>query len=176
VLYAVRDRHVGTGWWGAVLAVGGAASVLGALVAPKMARWLGLGRGIVAASVGTIPAVLLQPVADGPLWTVLVLWAVAQAETGLGVGPVNVLIFTLRARITPDRLLGRVGASSQLLVFGALPIGALAGGALAHGFGDRTAMWVTAVWEIATVALLLPLWRKDPEPVERAEPAALGER
>jgi hypothetical protein len=176
VLYAVRDRHVGTGWWGAVLAVGGAASVLGAIVAPKTARWLGLGRGIAVASAVTIPPVLLQPAAEGPLWTVLVVWSVAQAVTGLGVGLVNVLVFTLRARFTPDELLGRVGASSQLLVFGALPLGALAGGVLAHAFGDRAAMWVTALWEVATIALLVPLWRLGPEPVERPEPAASRER
>jgi MFS family permease len=175
LLYAVRDRHIGTGWWGIVLASGGGASILGALLAPRLARRCGLGRGIVLASVLTIPPVLLLPAAEGSSATLLVVWSAVHVVTGLGVGFVNVMVFTMRVQLTPDRLLGRVGASAQQLVFGALPLGAVAGGLLAHHFGNRPGMWFTAILQIATIALLWPLWqpranRSEPSPGQAAVP------
>jgi MFS family permease len=161
LLYAIRDKHVNTGWWGMVLALGGGASMLGALLAPRLARRSGYGRGIVIASTLTIPPVLVLPAVDGPLWTLVIVWSAVHVVTGLGVGCVNVMIFTLRAHLTPDHLLGRVGATAQLLVFGALPLGALAGGLLAHQLGNRPSMWLAATWQIATIALLRPLWRSE---------------
>jgi MFS family permease len=158
LLYAVRDRSVDTGWWGMVLAFGGAASILDALLAPRLASRLGYGRGIVLASVLTIPAVLIVPAVEGPLWTLVAAWSAVHLITGLGVGLVNVMVFTMRAQLTPDHLLGRVGASAQQLVFGALPLGALTGGLLAHHLGNRPTMWLAAILQIATVALLRPLW------------------
>ena len=85
-----------------------------------------------------------------------VLCAVALLAGGAGV------VFTQRARLTPDRLLGRVGASAQLMVFGALPVGSVVGGFLAGHAGNRPAMWIAALAEVASIALLLPLWRPDP--------------
>jgi len=93
--------------------------------------------------------------------------------TGLGVGLINVMVFTMRAQLTPDHLLGRVGASVQQLVFGALALGALAGGLLAHHLGNRPSMWLTAILQIATIALLRPLWRpqaNQPEPTPSKPP------
>ena len=47
----------------------------------------------------------------------------------------NIITVSLRQRITPDRLLGRVNASYRLFAWGAMPIGALAGGLIAEVFG-----------------------------------------
>jgi len=43
VLYAIRDRHVGAGWWGLILALSGGAALLGALLAPRLAGRYGYG-------------------------------------------------------------------------------------------------------------------------------------
>jgi MFS family permease len=59
---------------------------------------------------------------------------------------------SVRQAITPDRLQGRVNATIRFLGGGALPIGALAGGALGTTLGLRPALFVCAVG-----ALLSPL-------------------
>jgi len=109
---------------------------------------------------------LLIPAAGGPLWTVRLAWLSAYAVSGLGAGVVNVLVITLRAKITPDRLLGRVAASARLLVFAAIPLGAVVGGVLAGKLGNRTTLWLTTLAILATVLTMLPLRRLRilPEP------------
>jgi MFS family permease len=159
LLYAIRDRHISVGWWGAVLALGGGASMLGAMLAPRLATRLGYGRAIIVVSAVTIPPVLLIAAVDGTWRTLIGVWSAVQVVTGFGVGLVNVMIFTMRADLTPNHLLGRVGASARLLVFGALPLGALIGGLLADHLGNRPSMWLTAIWQVATIAMLYPLWR-----------------
>ena len=49
----------------------------------------------------------------------------------------NVITVSLRQRIVPDELLGRVNAGYRLLAWGTMPIGAAAGGG--HGVAVRTA-------------------------------------
>ncbi len=51
---------------------------------------------------------------------------------GAGLGVLLVSYMTLRARLTPDRLLGRVGSTARTLTLGLQPVGLLAGGALLH--------------------------------------------
>lgn len=60
---------------------------------------------------------------------------------------------SLRQALTPDRLLGRVNASMDLVSEGLAPLGALAGGALATLFGVQTALFVAALHGI-----LASLW------------------
>ncbi len=52
---------------------------------------------------------------------------------------------SVRQSLTPDRLLGRVGASTQLLVMGVAPLGALAGGGLAEVIGARATLLVASI-------------------------------
>ncbi|GAA0905670.1 MFS transporter [Virgisporangium aurantiacum] len=63
----------------------------------------------------------------------------------------NIITVSLRQRITPDHLLGRVNSGYRLVAWGSLPLGAAAGGLLADLFGLRT---VFAVMGILTLALL----------------------
>ncbi len=58
----------------------------------------------------------------------------------------NIITVSLRQRITPDRLLGRVNAGYRLFAWGTMPIGALLGGLIAEVFG------VVAVFFAAGVA------------------------
>ena len=47
----------------------------------------------------------------------------------------NVVMVSLRQRVTPDRLLGRVNSAYRLVAWGTMPIGALLGGLVADAFG-----------------------------------------
>jgi predicted MFS family arabinose efflux permease len=63
---------------------------------------------------------------------------------------------TLRQRITPDRLLGRVGSVHRLADLGTAALGAVLGGLLAEHAGLLAPFWVAA----AAVGLLAVLaWR-----------------
>ena len=57
----------------------------------------------------------------------------------------NINARSLRQAITPDRLLGRVNSSMHLLFHGVLPLGALAGGAIAQAMGVRQALLIGAI-------------------------------
>lgn len=163
VLYAIRDRGVGSGWWGLVLAIGGGTAMMAALVAPRLATRYGYGPVIVTAGLFTMGPILLIPAIEGPLWMVVGGWAVAMALSGLGAGVLNVLSTTLRAKLSPDELLGRIGATTRQLVFAGIPVGALLGGVLTEAFGARSSIWISAGAAVAFMLLLLPLRRiRDP--------------
>ena len=65
----------------------------------------------------------------------------------------NVITVSLRQRIVPDHLLGRVNAGYRLLAWGTMPIGAALGGLTASRFGLTAAFWTSA----AISAVCLPL-------------------
>jgi MFS family permease len=57
----------------------------------------------------------------------------------------NVITVSLRQRITPDRLLGRMNAAYRMLGWGTMPIGAALGGAVAEVWGLRTTFVVASL-------------------------------
>jgi predicted MFS family arabinose efflux permease len=85
-----------------------------------------------------------------------------------------VLAVSLRQVVTPDRLLGRMNASYRFLTYGAIPLGALLGGALGELLGLRAAVAVGAVGSLLTApwALLPPLPQLRQMPQQATEPEA----
>jgi len=174
VLYAIRDRGISSGWWGLVLAVSGATALMTALLAPKVAARLGYGRAIFLAGLLTNAPMLLVPAIDGPQWRLVAGWTGAMALIGLGTGVLNVLLLTLRARLTPDALLGRVGATSRQLVFAGIPVGALLGGVRVGAVGARTRLWIAAIAALTSTSLLVPLWRIREPNLEDYQPDSIA--
>jgi predicted MFS family arabinose efflux permease len=64
----------------------------------------------------------------------------------------NVVTVSLRQRITPDRLLGRMNAAYRLVGWGTMPVGAALGGFLAEVLGLRPTFVVAAGLTIAVLA------------------------
>jgi hypothetical protein len=52
---------------------------------------------------------------------------------------------SLRQAIAPERIQGRMNAVMRFLVWGTLPLGSLAGGALASSVGLRETLWIAAI-------------------------------
>jgi hypothetical protein len=72
---------------------------------------------------------------------------------GVAQGVVLVSYVTLRASLTPDQLLGRIGSTARTISLGLMPLGMLAGGALieaGNGAVTLTVMGVLCV--VASVA------------------------
>jgi MFS family permease len=63
----------------------------------------------------------------------------------------NVVAVSLRQRITPDRILGRINSSYRLVAWGTRPLGAAAGGLLGELFGLRAVFGIAAAVILATL-------------------------
>ena len=165
VLYAVapgpmRLSEAGFGVLSATIGVG---SLLGTWLAVPAERRLGRIHTLVvtvvhgAASLA-VPVVTASPVLVGAslalIGVTMVLW--------------NVVTVSLRQRITPDRLLGRMNASYRLVGWGTMPLGALLGGALAEALGLRGAFLAAAALYFAT---LVGFRYVTEEAIDRAEAA-----
>ncbi len=147
VLYAVAPGPMGLSefGFGLLLGVNAVGSVTGTLVAQRVERALGkpnlllvcvlaLAAGNIALALTTNPFVIGATYAIG----------------GVFLGSFNVAYQSLRQRLAPDRILGRVVATFRMLGWGALSLGAAIGGLLGEAFG------LTAVfWSAAVVTLLL---------------------
>jgi len=63
----------------------------------------------------------------------------------------NVVAVSLRQRITPDRILGRINSSYRLVAWGTRPLGAAAGGLLGELLGLRAVFATAAALILATL-------------------------
>jgi MFS family permease len=82
----------------------------------------------------------------------------------------NVITVSLRQRIIPDQLLGRVNSAYRLLAWGTQPLGALLGGILAEALG------LPAVFLIGGALALTLLFARlviDEAAIQQAEDAAV---
>jgi MFS family permease len=173
LLYLVRVLHMSSFEVGFVFAVFGAGSIAGALIANPVQRRLGVGRAIVLPAVLFPAATLSYPLAPkGFPLSVLIPGALIGGYSQVAY---NVTQISLRQAITPERLQGRMNASMRWIVWGTLPLGQLAGGAIATAWGLRSALWVGAVGSLFT---FLPVLLSDvrsiqemPEPVTEPTPA-----
>jgi MFS family permease len=80
-----------------------------------------------------------------------VLVGAAFAVSGVSMVLWNVVTVSLRQRITPDRLLGRMNAAYRLVGWGTMPIGSLLGGVLAAWLGLRPTFLVATAIVLVTL-------------------------
>lgn len=78
----------------------------------------------------------------------------------------NVVAVSLRQRITPDKLLGRVNSGYRLLAWGTMPLGAAIGGILGQFLGLPPVFLITG---IGTLGLLLFMFRLTNASMDAAE-------
>ncbi|KAA2254033.1 MFS transporter [Solihabitans fulvus] len=143
---------------GLVFAVEAVGGLLGALLVAR-----------VVARVGQGPAMWLSMAVSAALWLLAVPmyqadWRFAIALALNGLGWVSFMTYkisavSIRQRQCPTPLLGRVTATFRFVVWGSMPIGAVAGGVLGTYVGVRQAMWVGTLGELFAVlpVLLSPL-------------------
>ncbi|GAB2750418.1 MFS transporter [Amycolatopsis magusensis] len=149
MLFLTRTLGLSAAAVGALLAVGGAGSVLGALTSGLVNRRIGQARAIWLVPLLTWPAHLLVPLA-APGWRVAFV-VVGLVLFGYGVIVYNVAQVSYRQAICPDRLLGRMNASVRFVVWGVLPLGSMLGGVLGEVIGIRNTLWVAGALEALAV-------------------------
>ena len=62
---------------------------------------------------------------------------------------------SLRQRIVPDHLLGRVNAGYRLVAWGTMPLGAALGGVVAARFSLTTAFWTSTAIGTMCIPIIL---------------------
>lgn len=168
VLYAVGPASamgLSEPAYGVLLAVIAAGSLAGALVADRLEVLFGRARSLLVAipmgaSLLAVPALTSDVVAVGASFF----------AGGIGLAIANVLIVSLRQRIVPDRLLGRVNSGFRLVAWGTMPVGALVGGLLAETVGLRATFGVMAVLALSLVGFLTVVSDAAIEAAERDAP------
>jgi MFS family permease len=151
VLFAVSNDGLGLSDFGVgvLFTMGAIGGLVGSFIAARVERWIGranvlrlcvLVGGFSLALPGLFPNVIVAG-ACGLATGTIMMW--------------NVVTVSLRQRIIPDHLLGRVNSGYRLLGWGTMPIGSGLGGLIAEWFGVRTVFVAAGV---GTLALLVPLF------------------
>lgn len=135
--------------FGALLTTVAVGSLLGSLVAERIERRLGRARSL-AVSIGGSALLVGGPFLTSDPY----LLGGAFFIGGLLIVVWNVITVSLRQRVTPDRLLGRVNSGYRLVAWGTMPIGAALGGLLGELFGVRAVFAIMAVVNLALLALM----------------------
>jgi MFS family permease len=171
MLYAVRKLGMSAGSIGLVLSAGAVGALVGSVAASPAARRLGAGRSVLLAVLLECGVLLAVPFAPAHSLLTLPILAVAFALNGVGTASSSVMAITIRQLVTPERLLGRMNASYRFVSYGAIPLGALLGGAAGQVLGLRAGLIVGAVALLSTVIwiVLSPLPRL--RTIEDAMPA-----
>ncbi|MEV6105610.1 MFS transporter [Streptomyces sp. NPDC051940] len=169
-IYLVRELDLSAGVIGVTFACASVGSVIGVFLAERCARRAGLGRAIVWSILIGNAALLLIPAAGSlGLLTVPTL-VIGMFIWGMANPVYNINQVSLRQAITPERLLGRMNASMRFLVWGTVPLGFLAGGALGSLLGVWPALLIGAVGGLVPAVWTLPsalmALREQPDPSE----------
>ncbi|OKI12430.1 MFS transporter [Nocardiopsis sp. TSRI0078] len=154
--------------YGLLMTAVAAGSVVGALAAGRIEGLLGR-TWTLRASVLTFGVLVGVPAVTADPYLV----AGGFFLGGLGIAGWNVITVSLRQRITPDHLLGRVNSGYRLLAWGTMPLGAAAGGVIAELLGLTA---VFAAMGLLCLTLLAGLVRMDDTRLAAAEGEAGGGR
>ncbi len=171
ILYAANELHLGSEQLGFAFGIGSLGSLLGAVIANRVASIIGVG-----------PAIVLSIALGGPG---ILLFAIAPHDAGalpylagaIFITSVSALVYNInqvsfRQAITPPRMQGRMNATMRFIVWGTIPLGQIIGGQLGARFGLPTAIWVGAIGSCTPFLFVLfsPVrsLREMPAPLEEA--------
>ncbi|MFE3886281.1 MFS transporter [Streptomyces lydicus] len=163
-------KEIGVAPWqfGLLSTLGALAGLAASLVAPRLRRRFGEIRMTLVFSALAPVAVLAAPLAGVFREIAVPLIALAEILIGFAIVGRSVSTAGLRARVTPNAYMGRVTAAYSVVVQGATPLGALAGGLIANQWSTGTALWAGGLAMGVPLVLLLlsPLRRYRTLPAE----------
>jgi MFS family permease len=156
VLFSLDVLHVSQLGYSLLLALMAVGAVAGGAVASRLRDAIGA-RRLIVVSVSLMVTSMLLPGLEPHLWATIL----ALPAGGVAGMLWNVITVSLRQRLVPARLLGRVTSAYRVVGLGAMPLGAAIGGVVADGFGLR-APWLVGGAALAVAgAAALPFIRAD---------------
>jgi len=151
VLLAMQTLHTGVRGFGLLLMASAVGGVAGGLLNPVLTRRIGGLRSLIIACGAN--AVIYVGIGLAPsAWSAGIL----LAANGFAVTMWNVVTITMRQRVVPDDMLGRVNSAYKMLGWGLIPLGALAGGLVAQAAGLRAPWIVAGTFRGLALLALLP--------------------
>jgi len=180
-IFMARTLELSAAAIGVIIAVGSVTVMIAAALTPRFSRLVGSARIIWLSLAVTGPAALLGPLAQPGWWVALLIVSIAAGEFGAIIYAITNV--SLRQRLCPENMLGRVTATMRFLIMGAFPIGALIGGTLGEVLGLRGTLWIAGIIILLSPIPLflalrytrdieeLPSWHTAPqqEPAHEAE-------
>jgi Na+/melibiose symporter-like transporter len=155
VLLATTEWGVRSGAYGIFLAVGALGNVFGSLVADRLVKRFGSAWTLICTAIASGGGYLIMASAQS--------WRLAGPAfflVGLAVATGSVVATSLRQRLTPQSLMGRVGGAWRGITWGAAPVGAIAAGTLATIGGLRLPLVLAGILQCAVAFVLArPLLR-----------------
>jgi MFS family permease len=168
VLFVLGPLHVPEAWFGVFMLTGAVGGIAGSLVTAELKRrfhsgpvmaWSTLVTGLGLLSIGLWPQVWVAAVANALVAGAIVSW--------------NVLVMSLRQSIIPGRLFGRVQGTWRTLLWGAMPIGSLLGGAI--GRIDLALPFTVGGGLTALLAVVaFRFYHRLPDPEDVVAPGGVG--
>jgi predicted MFS family arabinose efflux permease len=155
VLYATKELGVAPGTLGVALGAGAVGGILGALVAPRLERVIGIGRSVVVGSILFPAPLILVPIASGSELQLGLMLGAAEFFSSVGVMIFDVSGASMTFLRTPDRIRARTAGTFRFVNYGIRPIGALLGGALGTAIGLQTTLWIGVLGALAGVIWLV---------------------
>jgi MFS family permease len=154
VLYATRELGVAPGTLGIALGVGAVGGIIGALIAPRLERVIGIGRSVVLGSVLFPAPLILVPIASGSELQLGLMLGAAEFFSAVGVMIFDVSAASMAFLRIPDRIRARAAGSFRFVNYGVRPLGALLGGALGTALGLQTTLWIGVLGALLGVVWL----------------------
>ncbi len=155
LLFATRDLGLGPASIGVIAGLGGAGSLVGAVLAARAVRRLGLGPTLLLGMIGFTAGNALIPLAPSGAIVLGAACLAAQQLVGDGFGTAyDVVEISLRQSIVADEDLGRVNGTIRFITVLLQLAATIAGGLIAESLGLRTAMALGVGGGIAAIAFI----------------------
>jgi MFS family permease len=166
-IYLLRELHLDPFLLGIVISAGGVGALVGSLFASRVVNGVGIGRALVGTAIAASALGVLTPLAQGPVAVAALMVFIPQL-VGDGLQTIEgVAERSLIQGVIPDRLLGRVNATLDVVSHGVgYPLGAIAAAVIAEQIGVRGAIAIG--WAGMALSLLFLIF----SPIPRLRSAA----
>ncbi|MCE9623352.1 MAG: MFS transporter [Actinomycetia bacterium] len=169
VLFAFEELHIAERWFGPLVAIIGAGSLVAGIVGGKVVSKVGRRFAMLVAGLApvlTSLAIGLFPVA----WWVIVMTTIQALTITIW----SIVAVTMRQQLVPDHLFGRVNSAYRWISTGVMPIGAFIGGLTAQWFGLRAPYFAASA--LLLIAYAVVALRLSAAELTAADQVALAER
>ena len=156
LLFASRALGLSAGLIGLAFGIGATGGLLGAFLASRVARWIGVGWTVVVGSVVFCAPTALVPLAHGPTWAKGAVLAIVEFLASLGIMCFDINLNSLQTAVTPGDMRSRVAGAFSTINYGIRPLGAITGGLLGQYVGVGPTMIIAAIGGSLGFLWLLP--------------------
>jgi MFS family permease len=176
ILYLTRERGLSAEVIGLAFSLASLGFLAAALTTGPVSRRIGVGRMLLLTSIGfSLSGLPIAAAPDALIFPAVALSGFLSGYCGVGW---NINQVSLRQAITPPRMQGKMNATMRFIVWGAIPLGSISGGALGSLIGLHATIWAGAIGSlVAFVPVALSSVRRIetmPEPAEDASTPVVG--